>query len=81
MKQWTDLQKYYDYRSADYAREHANELGKKPLDRELLIRFSRMVNSDAPVCEVGCGPGQISRYLFETGVRDIFGVDISPEMI
>ncbi|NNF99013.1 MAG: class I SAM-dependent methyltransferase, partial [Desulfobacteraceae bacterium] len=42
---------------------------------------SRMVNSDAPVCEVGCGPGQISRYLFETGVRDIFGVDISPEMI
>jgi SAM-dependent methyltransferase len=33
-----------------------------------------------PVCDLGCGPGQIARYLHERGV-DAFGVDLSPAMI
>ena len=31
-------------------------------------------------CDMGCGPGQIARYLHERGVR-MSGIDFSPEMI
>jgi len=32
------------------------------------------------VCDVGCGPGHVGRYLAEHGV-DVFGLDLSPGMV
>jgi len=32
------------------------------------------------VCDVGCGPGHVGRYLTERGV-DVFGLDLSSEMV
>jgi SAM-dependent methyltransferase len=32
------------------------------------------------VCDVGCGPGQVARYLHDRGVR-VRGIDLSPAMI
>jgi len=32
------------------------------------------------VCDVGCGPGHVGRYLTERSVN-VFGLDLSPEMV
>ena len=34
----------------------------------------------AQLCDMGCGPGQIARYLHDRGC-DAFGLDLSPKMI
>jgi SAM-dependent methyltransferase len=33
-----------------------------------------------PVCDLGCGPGQVARYLHSKGV-EVFGIDLSPGMV
>jgi ubiquinone/menaquinone biosynthesis C-methylase UbiE len=32
------------------------------------------------VCDMGCGPGQVARYLHEAGAP-VFGLDLSPQML
>jgi ubiquinone/menaquinone biosynthesis C-methylase UbiE len=63
-----------------YARRYADELQHKPLDRELLSRFAVSVKGQGEVCDLGCGPGHIARYLSNQGVH-ICGLDLSPRMI
>ena len=70
----------YDPIAEEYAEKYFNELDHKPFDRLLLDRFAARVRDLGPVCDLGCGPGQIARYLHERGV-DAFGVDLSPEMV
>lgn len=69
----------YDVVAAAYATNLWDELTKKPLDRHLLRRFAEEVDG-GPVVEVGCGPGQVARYLHGLGV-DVSGTDLSPEMV
>jgi SAM-dependent methyltransferase len=77
-----NVQAGYDKVSAEYAKQFFAELDNKPLDRQLLNRFAKIVqNSDAPICEIGCGPGQITHYLHEQGVKNILGIDLSPGMV
>jgi SAM-dependent methyltransferase len=33
------------------------------------------------VCDLGCGPGHVARYLSGAGVAGVFGLDISPKML
>jgi ubiquinone/menaquinone biosynthesis C-methylase UbiE len=70
----------YDRLARVYARRFLNELQFKPLDRELLNRFAVSVRGRGPVCEMGCGPGHIARYLKDAGTN-VFGLDLSPGMI
>jgi len=70
----------YDRIAAEYARHLFHELQGKPKDRELLLRFAGEIGADGKVCDLGCGPGQIARFLSDAGVR-VFGLDLSPEMI
>jgi SAM-dependent methyltransferase len=70
----------YDKVAEEYAARLLNELENKPLDRELLDRFAERVGDKGRVCDLGCGPGQIGRYLHERGL-DVFGVDLSPAML
>jgi SAM-dependent methyltransferase len=70
----------YDPVAEEYAEKFFHELQHKPFDRALLDRFADRVRGLGPVCDLGCGPGQIARYLHERGV-DAFGVDLSPAMI
>jgi 2-polyprenyl-3-methyl-5-hydroxy-6-metoxy-1,4-benzoquinol methylase len=51
----------------EYARRIFNELQHKPLDRELLDRFAARIVGRGEVCDMGCGPGQIARYLRDAG--------------
>jgi SAM-dependent methyltransferase len=75
-----NLQVSYDRVADEYARRIFDELKDKPLDRELLDRFAVRLQGCGPVCDLGCGPGQVARYLHERGV-EVIGVDLSPAMV
>jgi SAM-dependent methyltransferase len=76
----SQLQTGYDAVAEEYAEKFFHELNHKPFDRELLDRFAEKLRGSGPVCDLGCGPGHIARYLHERGV-DAFGVDLSPAMV
>jgi SAM-dependent methyltransferase len=75
-----EVQTSYDRVADEYTRRIADELAHKPLDRELLDRFATRVQGLGPVCDLGCGPGHVARYLYERGVA-VFGIDLSSAMI
>jgi SAM-dependent methyltransferase len=70
----------YDAVADEYVQRIFDELQHKPLDRELLDRFADRVREVGPACDLGCGPGQVARYLHERGVH-VTGIDLSPAMI
>ncbi len=75
-----DTRRSYDKVAKKYVEHIYDELKDKPLDRELLDRFADELKDKGLVCDVGCGPGQVARYLFERGVN-VCGVDLSQGMI
>jgi ubiquinone/menaquinone biosynthesis C-methylase UbiE len=75
-----DLQSSYDRVARRYAEEYFAELERKPYDRGMLDEFAESVRDQGRACEIGCGPGQVARYLKDRGV-DIHGVDLSAEMV
>ena len=70
----------YDRIADEYARRLYKELDGKPLDRELLTRFAKEVAGRGDACDLGCGPGQIARYLRDQSAT-VFGLDLSPKMV
>jgi ubiquinone/menaquinone biosynthesis C-methylase UbiE len=76
----SEVQSSYDRVAEEYARHLYDELRHKPLDRQLLDRFADRMRDAALVCDLGCGPGQVARYLHERGV-EICGVDLSSGMV
>ena len=80
MKTESNTQASYDQVAAEYAEKFKDEMDDKPFDRDCLDRLAREVGSLGPICDMGCGPGQIARHLHRQGV-DTLGVDLSPRMI
>jgi SAM-dependent methyltransferase len=76
----SNIRKSYDTVAREYADEIYAELAGKPFDRELLDRFAARVRGRGRVCDLGCGPAQIARYLRDRGV-DAFGLDLSAGML
>jgi trans-aconitate methyltransferase len=74
------IQKSYDGVAEEYARHLYSELDNKPLDRELLTRFAARVKGKGAICDMGCGPGHIARFLHDAGAN-VFGLDLSSRMI
>jgi len=70
----------YDRLAQEYAQRIFDELRHKPLDRALLDRFAEAVKGCGDVCDMGCGPGQVARYLHDKGLS-VFGLDLSPAML
>lgn len=70
----------YDRIAGAYAQNLFDELAHKPLDRELLRRFAAGIRAGGEVCDIGCGPGHVARFLRGEGVN-VFGLDLSPRMI
>ena len=75
-----NTQTSYDQVAAEYAEKFKDEMDTKPFDRDCLDRLARDVGDLGPICDLGCGPGQIARYLHRQGVKTM-GVDLSPRMI
>jgi trans-aconitate methyltransferase len=73
------IRESYDRLAEDYARRIADELRHKPLDCELLDRFATQTRG-GEVCDMGCGPGHVGRYLRDAGAS-VFGLDLSPGML
>ncbi len=76
----SEYQSSYDRIAEEYTARIAGELAHKPLDRMLLDEFAARVDGTGRVCDLGCGPGHVARYLHDHGV-DIFGLDLSPGML
>ncbi len=70
----------YDRVADEYVRRIFDELQHKPLDRQLLDRLAERVRGQGPICDMGCGPGHVARYLHEGGAA-VVGVDLSPKMV
>lgn len=75
-----NLQSSYDRVADEYVRRIYDELQYKPLDCQLLDRLVESVQPLGPICDMGCGPGHVARYLRERGAN-VCGVDLSPGMI
>lgn len=75
-----DTQASYDAVAPEYAERFKNEMDDKPFDRDCLDRLAREVGDLGPICDLGCGPGQIARYLHRQGVK-MLGVDLSANMV
>ena len=75
-----NTQSSYDQVAGEYAEKFKDEMEDKPFDRDCLDRLAREVAKLGPICDMGCGPGQIARYLDHQGV-DTLGVDLSPRMV
>jgi SAM-dependent methyltransferase len=75
-----DTRSSYDAVAAEYAARFQDEMDDKPFDRDCLDRLAREVGNLGPICDLGCGPGQIARYLHRQGVATL-GMDLSPRMV
>ena len=80
MPERSDYQASYDAVVDEYVRRIFDELQHKPLDRALLDRFADATRGRGSVCDMGCGPGQVTRYMKERGV-EVVGYDLSPKMV
>jgi SAM-dependent methyltransferase len=75
-----ELQSSYDRMAEDYAKQFRDEMDKKPFDRKMLDWLAEKVGGLGVICDMGCGPGQIARYLHSQGVK-VCGVDLSSAMM
>ena len=71
----------YDRIADEYARRIYDELQHKPLDRHLLHRFVTQIAGRGEVCDMGCGPGHVARFVRDAGAAAVFGLDLSPQML
>jgi ubiquinone/menaquinone biosynthesis C-methylase UbiE len=80
MDEYAQTRHGYDSVAEEYAAHLYHELEHKPFDRALLARFAEHVGTSGPICDVGCGPGHIARYLRAQGAN-VLGIDLAPGMI
>ncbi len=75
-----DIVGSYNQVAKEYVKRIYDELAQKPFDRKMLDWVIEKVGDLGMICDMGCGPGQIARYLHEQGATSC-GIDLSPGMI
>lgn len=81
LKQITEeTRKSFNLAGEKYFQDFKDEMKQKEYDRALLDKFVSELDSSSVLCDVGCGPGHITRYLFDKGVN-IFGIDVSEKCV
>ena len=71
----------YNKTAKNYADKFLHELDNKHLDRILLNSYAIENKNKGRCIDLGCGPGQTTKYLFDCGLTNIIGTDISPVMV
>ncbi len=71
----------YNEIAEKYRESLYHELDGKPLDRILLNRFASNMLDASAILDLGCGCGHTTRYLYDRGLNQIEGVDLSPGMV
>ena len=74
------VRRSYDAVAEQYVADFRDELGYKPLDRALLACLIEQSDQDAPIADLGCGPGHVAGWLASHGARAV-GIDLSAGMI
>ena len=66
MKQeFKDVQKSYEEVAAEYVKRISGELEHRPLCRQLFDRCAATVRGLGLICDLGCVPGHVARYLHD----------------
>jgi len=73
------IRESYNQIADEYTLRIYNELQHKPLDCALLDGFYADAAA-GELCDMGCGPGHVARYLRDKGAT-VFGLDLSPAML
>jgi ubiquinone/menaquinone biosynthesis C-methylase UbiE len=69
----------YDAVAEDYTAAFADDLDRLPVDRSVLDASLERLGPGGLSLDLGCGPGQVARYLADRG-RDVIGLDTSTRM-
>lgn len=80
LKMRGEVRSGYDRVAENYAEQFRDEMERKPFDRKMLDLLVEKVGGASVICDMGCGPGQVARYLYARGAKTC-GVDLSPEMV
>lgn len=75
-----EIRSTYNRVAEEYAEQFRDELARKPFDRKMLDWLGEKIEGSGVICDMGCGPGQVARYLHDRGTP-VCGVDLSPAMI
>ena len=73
------LRDSYNTVAQDYV-AHVVPVSRKPFDCALLDQFAARLVDQGPVWDLGCGPGDVTRYLSDREL-DVIGVDLSEGML
>ena len=75
-----ETRKSFNLAAEKYFELFKDEMKQKEYDRVFLDKFANDFDSKSVICDLGCGPGHITRYLFDKGLN-VFGIDISERCI
>jgi ubiquinone/menaquinone biosynthesis C-methylase UbiE len=75
-----ETRKSFNLAAEKYFDLFKDEMKQKEYDRLLLDRFAGYFDSESTICDMGCGPGHITRYVSDKGLK-IFGIDISERCV
>lgn len=71
----------YDKTATKYAEKFKSELEWKHFDALILKAFAEKNKNKGQHIDLGCGPGQTTKFLYDNGVVSILGTDLSPQMV
>jgi SAM-dependent methyltransferase len=71
----------YNKVAEDHAAKTWEESSRKPIDLLLMKEFAATNKDKGPCADFGCGPGRSTKFLYDNGLKDIVGIDLSPEMV
>jgi ubiquinone/menaquinone biosynthesis C-methylase UbiE len=74
------IEKVYDTIAREWTEKFSGEHNKKPMDQNILNRFSKEIGERRPVWDFCCGPGNTAGYLKNLGIG-ISGMDISERIL
>lgn len=81
MPQQQNIIDCYNKTAKNYADKFSDELNHKHLDRILLKSFIDENINKGKLIDLGCGPGQTTKFIADQELTDVTGMDISEEMI